>query len=742
MNKHRLQPIALVIVLLLGFALRLYRLGAANIWWDEAFSLWMANKPLPDMLVATAFDTHPPLYMALLHGWLQVAGDSEFAARLLSAIIGTLTVALLYPLGRRLVGARGATFGTLLLALSPFHVWWSQEIRMYALSALWATLAMVMLVRQMGPGRSPGGWIAYTLAVVAAISTMYLSVLVILAAGLTVLLLWATRCVRWTRVLEWTAAQAAALLLYLPWLLYALPRIRSGGMAADFSPTLALSLYVLTLSTAISTHVDQYALLSAAYGALLCATPLALALRRRWWALSTLLPALLLPPLVIVVLTTIDWRFYAPKLEARYFLLLAPLAALVPAAAVTLLGRWRRWAGRLLAAALVALALWALPLYYADRHLGDQWKSAVRIISAYAAPNDVVALVSADRFPLFVYEYERMPEGRPTVQWVPDGVPTLTAETIEAQMTRATAGAARVWLVEIESTLQDPDGLARAWLEARWRPAYSVAFDYNRLTLYTADGALPFVPTERFAPQVTLAGDGLLGVDLPLREFRPGDTVHLGLYVRAAPVTVRLQHESGLIVDERFLPAVEGGIVRHDVPFAVTQATPRGDYTLSGNGITLATLRVTHSDPLWREADVPVARPAVLGDSIEFLGYELLPAHPRPGQALTLHLYWRVDRPPQRAYTVFTQLVGPLNPASNSPLWGQHDSPPVDGTLPIDRWPADLIVRDTHGLLFDPAAPPGSYTLIVGMYNPQDGTRLAVPGTADNALPLAEWTVP
>ena len=355
----------------------------------------------------------------------------------------------------------------------------------------------------------------------------------------------------------------------------------------------------------------------------------------------------------------------------------------------------------------------------------------------------MVLLVSGDRYPLFLYDYERLPDDRPPVRLVPDGIPTLTSGTVDEQMRRATDGAARVWLVEIEAGIQDPDGLARAWMDAAADPALSVAFDHNRLTLYTRDGAPPLVAAECLSPQRPLAEGPLLGVDLPIREARPGDTIHLGLYAQPADLTVRLVHSSGLVLAQQVVvPLVTEGIVRHDVPFAVTQATPRGQYTLSAEGIDLATVQVTHSDPLWTEQDVPVPLTVRFGESLELVGYGLDPERPRPGDTVAVDLYWRARMPVAGDYTVFVQMVGPFDPARGSPLWGQHDGPPVDGSFATSSWPPALIVRDRHTLTFDPVAPPGEYTLIVGLYDPQSGDRLELPGHPDDALPLTTLSLP
>ena len=59
-----------VIVLLLAFALRVYKLGDQNVWWDEGFSVWVARHDLGTLTTIAAGDTHPPLYYWLLHPWM------------------------------------------------------------------------------------------------------------------------------------------------------------------------------------------------------------------------------------------------------------------------------------------------------------------------------------------------------------------------------------------------------------------------------------------------------------------------------------------------------------------------------------------------------------------------------------------------------------------------------------------------------------------------------------------------
>ncbi len=74
------------LILALALALRLWRLGGANLWWDEALAIWGVRKGLLGVTIWTASDVHPPLYFWSLWAWVQAFGESEFAMRSLTAL--------------------------------------------------------------------------------------------------------------------------------------------------------------------------------------------------------------------------------------------------------------------------------------------------------------------------------------------------------------------------------------------------------------------------------------------------------------------------------------------------------------------------------------------------------------------------------------------------------------------------------------------------------------------------------
>jgi 4-amino-4-deoxy-L-arabinose transferase-like glycosyltransferase len=137
---------ALAAVLALGAAIRFHQLDHESLWNDEILSVEVARRPWPALLSATAEDGHPPLYAALLHVWMRARGESETAVRSLSAVIGVATLAAFFALASRLLSRRAALLATLLLACAPYHVYYSQEARNYALLLLLTVLSYLGLV--------------------------------------------------------------------------------------------------------------------------------------------------------------------------------------------------------------------------------------------------------------------------------------------------------------------------------------------------------------------------------------------------------------------------------------------------------------------------------------------------------------------------------------------------------------------------------------------------------------------
>lgn len=107
------------------------------------------------------------------------------------------------------------------------------------------------------------------------------------------------------------------------------------------------------------------------------------------------------------------------------------------------------------------------------------------------------------------------------------------------------------------------------------------------------------------------------------------------------------------------------------------------------------------------------------GRAITLLGAELPAASAAPGDTLTFTLYWQADGPTLRPYTVFNHLLD-----ERGELAAQQDNWPVQGQWPPTCWQPGEIVSDRYQIEVPPDMPPGTYTLVTGLYDARDNRRL------------------
>jgi hypothetical protein len=353
-----LTPVRILPALtLIAFGLRMVGLVDVPPRWDEGWSVAHASLSLPELLTLTAADVHPPLFYMLLGLWQRIAGVNLFADRYLSVLMSLPAIPLAFAAAkawgaeRSPRASRMALIAAALMAWLPLGVYYSAVIRMYALAptfVLLATWAGLRLLSHPGAGARQNRWliIAFVIGAAGAMYTLYHAVWALAALGvyLALLLLFAPRATRVRRLWTLAGAVGLALLVYLPWALYALPQLQQraaaevGNVAQQVSVAhfAEMGLYGLTMSE----QVGSQGLL--AYGALVVAGVLA-------WAIGL-------------------WRRGRPDAEQSTLRALAML--LLPALAIpfTLFGvaiAARNWAfnARMLIGALPALALllaWSL----------------------------------------------------------------------------------------------------------------------------------------------------------------------------------------------------------------------------------------------------------------------------------------------------------------------------------------------------------------------------------------------
>jgi 4-amino-4-deoxy-L-arabinose transferase-like glycosyltransferase len=146
-NAFRMQSIfskgSFLAVLLGSAAIRWYHLGTQSFWFDETYTAYVAGQTPDHMMQFLIADgVHPPLYYWFMAVWIRIFGTGEWVLRFPSALSGVLSVLCLYLLVRKIAGKSEAILAAVLLGISPFAVWYSQDARMYSMVCLAAVTAV------------------------------------------------------------------------------------------------------------------------------------------------------------------------------------------------------------------------------------------------------------------------------------------------------------------------------------------------------------------------------------------------------------------------------------------------------------------------------------------------------------------------------------------------------------------------------------------------------------------------
>ncbi len=173
------------------------------------------------------------------------------------------------------------------------------------------------------------------------------------------------------------------------------------------------------------------------------------------------------------------------------------------------------------------------------------------------------------------------------------------------------------------------------------------------------------------------------------------------------------------------------GLLRTPAPRLALPEQPEGvplPGPESARTVPVATIDIQARPRLYTPPRIAYPRREQIGEVADLLGYDLDRTAARPGEMLSLTLYWRARPGPGGAtgttdasYTVFTHLLGP-----DGRVYAQQDNPPQRGEHPTSAWLAGEIVVDRYELRLDPQAPAGEYELEIGMYDPRTGARLPV----------------
>lgn len=226
--------IAIVMVLVVAGVWALILAARQQVWFDEAYSIWITkDKTLSETIALTSVDAHPPFYYLILNLWGNLVGWNFFSLRVLSVLFFLLSIWVAIKFASSIFGRKVAISAGILLAFSPFLVRYSFEIRMYSLASLITILSTYLLYLARKSPNSKGFWIIYAVTVAAGMWTLYTLAIVFLSHFvICVYGLWREKSFKFWRN-NWFKSYILAVVLWLPWLpnfIYQLKNSASSGI--------------------------------------------------------------------------------------------------------------------------------------------------------------------------------------------------------------------------------------------------------------------------------------------------------------------------------------------------------------------------------------------------------------------------------------------------------------------------------------------------------------------------------
>ena len=744
--------------LLLSFFLRLYRLDAQSIWWDEAISIHLANSGLLAILADRVTNLHPPLYFILLKGWVGLAGDSAFSARFFSAAFNTLLVAAVYAFGRRWLDRRAGLWAGLLVALSPFYVIYSQEARVYAILPL-LYLALIALLHRLtqlssSPTRdSRRYWLLFVLVQAAGLYLHYVFLLAVAYVNL-----WLLVCL-WRRPRQrrgWAFSLGATFLLCLPWTVAVLfhwsavlSRVGRSNLFAEPIPFDHFVRLLWTFQwTGLTAALNDATLMAVVA---LLAVLLAMALAVLLAAAATRRPALTLlahwlAPLAGALLM---WQA-KPLSHPRYVALFAVAALLLCGHGLARLsagGAARKGLAALLGLTLLCASAFSLHRYFFDpRYSKDDARGAAATIAARAAPGDLILVPPEDWSVPYYYR------GPAQVEMVhPRDIARLTALTAPGQS---------VFLVDVNRATYDPGHCTPFALESAGSLVERWDLKGLNVRLYRLDRPVlwpaPAAVDARFGP-LRLTGawvesgppaDSAVTAALRWRLEAPVDApLRLGLRLRDASGWTWATADDWLLSQDG-LPADRWSAGQevttcHVIPlptgtppltyaltaevYALDQGTIRPLDLLDeagnpgGRSFTVGFAALTaplalSTDPYRTGERVPRWERAVeLAPGLLLQGAALDRAAAAAGQPVYVTLHWSLSGLLPEVTTA--SLVLTQNGASLL-----TETLPIGGSFPLEQWAAGQAVVEHRRLVIPPAATEG--TALVSLQVEQQSVAL------------------
>lgn len=765
--------IALLLLILLAFALRLYALEGQSMWSDEGLSLHRAlQSPLEvvnGLIVIDGVetrDTNPPLYFLLLHFWRNLTGDTILALRYSGVLAGTLAVPLTFVLGSVIFGKRVGLAAALLMAISPFHVWQSQVLRNYSMLLTLNLTSVYGLFRYVlaPPQKAQKRWLAlWMVAGLLGIYTHYFGFFVFTFGVITLLVLvvhsWGIRGL--VRQKWFWLFLAAGLLLMFPAVSIGLDRFQAGQQVDFYHVPLVQVLGQAAGAFSVGVEPD----LQHPWFLVLPATILAFAGLLFAWCSSKkaaiiLLGYQLIPLGLLLFLSTINPLYNG----VRHLLIgLPPFLLFAAAGAVSTpdsdthvsdnrkvwsLFRWLRLA--LFAVIIVIQVGWLYTQFTNSKLLRDDIRGAAEYLNRHAEADDLIILHDTIVGLTFDYYYDGAAPWR--------AIPSISEQDItsaEAAMEEAGMQGKRIWFLA-EPTPRT--GFSRTalwdWADANWPRFFSHEFPSMWLRVRLI-GYVP-EPNMQDLPQEVESLEVVFGDDLMLHGFEFPPLIKAGeswwstfYWSKLQPgagdyaISFRLRDDQGRqwgqddeLLWHDYLPEdwPEGAILRNDQDISMASGMPPGDYEiwLRVMDDEMQPLPVTTDQVDVYLGDIEVAASTEISDpypfttqkirhsEVDFLGYYLPQDNIKPGHVIPIDLFWRVRQTPSQDYRLRAQLLN-----QEGIVIAESETAPTRINYPASQWQVGEVLQSKVWMTMPASVDTSPHSVRVMLVAPENGEMIA-----------------
>jgi uncharacterized membrane protein len=478
---------AIIFILILGLVLRLVNLNQ-SLWLDEIVQAITSKGTFLNLFSELRGDFHPPLYHFLMWSWAHLFGNSGMVMRLPSVFFGVVTVWLVYKIAQLIKGGKFFPLtAALLMATAPFHIYYSQEGRMYAFAAMTTTLSFYYFLRMVREEKSNKPAYIFTTALM--LYGDYYGLLGFLAQIIIALL------VLRKKIAKLIPSFLIAAAFFLPCLPLLYLQLKTGSQATFSLPewgTLvnlsifkALPLTFVKFTIGRITIFDKkiYALvmgiLFLIYGFFLAK---GFRLKKKWQITKPLTVILLW--LAIPVIFAWGVSVILPNYQPFRLLFVLPAFYLLLAWGVNSFSSV--WAFRLGTIFILLVNLISLGVYYQNPYFHrEDWRGAVGYIESQGGEQKSLALLPSytSHWPYVYYSQEKVP-----LVGLAHEFKTVSEEDLQSSMI---TGKEKIFYIYYLADLFDPQSLIPSWLESeKFVKIKEVSFNQIRIQEWTAKEAV------------------------------------------------------------------------------------------------------------------------------------------------------------------------------------------------------------------------------------------------------------